>query len=303
MLRPDVGLITLIARAHSAGLGSLEAIAKEKTALFDELAAVAIGNADDALVSSALAHCDAMQRLRYGESRDAQYRIVGRELVSPETSRVTLARADGGEVSVEIPLLGRAGALACAAAVATVEVLTGASLSAAAIRNGLARVQGAGRLHPRRAPSGLWVIDDSYNANPASCRSSIETAKEIAEVTGGRLVLVLGEMRELGDASVAAHRELGDLVAASGAAWVIAVGGDARYLATRAAELGVDSHFCDVSAAAAELASELVHESDVVLVKGSRGVETERVVDTLMGEGRGGAGRMGPANHHAGVAS
>jgi UDP-N-acetylmuramoyl-tripeptide--D-alanyl-D-alanine ligase len=140
----------------------------------------------------------------------------------------------------------------------------------------------AGRLCAVKAPSGAWVIDDSYNANPASGRSSIETASEIAADLERRLVLVLGEMRELGGESAREHDLLGLAAASSGAALVVAVAGDAQLVAERAREQGIEAHFAADAHAAAELALRHVRAGDVVLVKGSRGVRTELVVKVLM---------------------
>jgi UDP-N-acetylmuramoyl-tripeptide--D-alanyl-D-alanine ligase len=130
-------------------------------------------------------------------------------------------------------------------------------------------------------PSGLAVIDDSYNANPASSGASIRAASEIARATGRRLVLVLGEMRELGPESAAGHDEVGRAAAASGAAELVAVTGDARRIADRAREGGLRAAFVETATEAAELVPGIVRPTDLVLVKGSRGVATEKVVHAL----------------------
>ena len=86
-------------------------------------------------------------------------------------------------------------------------------------------------------PGGsVEIIDESYNANPASCRASIAAARELATHLGRPLLLVLGEMRELGDGSAEAHRALGEHAAASGARLLIAGSGDARHASERARE-------------------------------------------------------------------
>ncbi|MFO0759724.1 MAG: cyanophycin synthetase [Byssovorax sp.] len=140
---------------------------------------------------------------------------------------------------------------------------------------------GGGRLVPRLFPNGLAVIDDSYNANPASTKASIVAASELARSLGRRLVLVLGEMLELGGESAPGHDEVGRAAAASGAARVFAIRGDAARIAARAAEGGVESMFAETAAEAAALVQVAVRPTDLVLVKGSRGVGTERVVTTL----------------------
>ncbi len=283
IVRSDVGMLTLIAAAHTEGIGDVEAVAVEKRALFEELAggAVAVANADDARVVNALKATHAGDRVTYGTAHNATYRIHERAIVSPRKQRVSL-RTPRGELTFHSPLLGATGALACAGALAACDALVGRTLQPPAIEHALLRAseQLCDRMSPRELEDGTWIIDDSYNANPASCRASIATAKEIAEHLGRRLVLVLGEMRELGSVSVAEHRALGQLAAAS-ADLVICVGGDAEHVYREASGRSVATVFASDSVEAAELATERVEPRDVVLVKGSRGVRTERVVDAL----------------------
>jgi UDP-N-acetylmuramoyl-tripeptide--D-alanyl-D-alanine ligase len=126
------------------------------------------------------------------------------------------------------------------------------------------------------------LIDDSYNANPASSAASIRAAAEIARAANRRLVLVLGEMRELGRESARGHALVGDAAGTSGAAEVIAVAGDAIRIAERAAIAGAHATFAESADDAAEAALRLVLPDDVVLVKGSRAVATEKVARALI---------------------
>ena len=126
------------------------------------------------------------------------------------------------------------------------------------------------------------MIDDTYNANPASTCASIRAAAEIARATSRRLVLVLGEMRELGPEAAPGHDEVGRAAASSGAAHVFAVGtGEARRIADRAAEGGVSAAHADRIEDIAELVKLAVRSGDLVLVKGSRSIGTERVIAAL----------------------
>jgi UDP-N-acetylmuramoyl-tripeptide--D-alanyl-D-alanine ligase len=133
-------------------------------------------------------------------------------------------------------------------------------------------------------PNDVAVIDDTYNANPASTCASIQAAAEIARATGRRLLLVLGEMKELGALSAAGHDEVGRAAAASGAADVLAVGGgEAPRIAARAVEGGTRaSHAARVEDVAA-LVTLRLRPGDLVLVKGSRSIGTERIVAALEG--------------------
>ena len=282
---PDVGVVTLIAAAHTEGVGSLDAVAEEKGALFGALPAsgMAIGNADDARVRAQLERSPARRRYLYGRAVDADRRIVAREPIGMTRSRVRV-----GDVELTTPLLGEAGALACAAALAVAELALGASVDGALCTDAFARAEvgaGAGRLAPRVFASGLAVIDDTYNANPASTCASIRAAAEIARATSRRLVLVLGEMRELGVESAPGHDAVGRAAAESGAADVFTVGGgDASRVAARAVEGGVRAAHTDRVEDVAVMVKLAVRPGDLVLVKGSRSIGTERVVSALAQE-------------------
>lgn len=290
MVRPDLGLVTLVAAAHTEGLGTVDDVAVEKNSLFMQLAAdgCAIGNADDERVLAGLMRCDAGRRVRYGRTAEGGYRIIDRQTLASDSSKdgdgprsvVTLERPDGTTITATIPLLGEVGALAMAAAVASVETLLDAAVEGEVVSRALATM--SGRMSTRRAPSGLVVVDDSYNSNPASARASIQTAAELAGTVGRRVVLVLGEMRELGALSESEHVGVGQAAAASGPRLVIAVAGDARHIADQVRDGGIEALFVDDADAAAELALARCRPDDLVLVKGSRGVRTEKVVEALL---------------------
>lgn len=280
---PEVGIVTLIAAAHTELLGSIDGVAVEKGALFRGLPAdgVAIGNGDDFRVRKQLASAKTPRRHLYGRALDADVRIVERRLQGIERAWIALDRIGKGAVGFATPLLGEAGALACAAAVAAAEIALGERVTGEICAEAFASAPvgaGAGRLVPRIFASGIAVIDDSYNANPASTCASIVAARELARETGRRLLLVLGEMRELGAESAPGHDEVGRAAAASGAAEIFAIGGDAARIAARAAEGGVVAAFTDRVDEAAALVLLAARPSDLLLIKGSRSIGTERVV-------------------------
>jgi len=161
-----------------------------------------------------------------------------------------------------------------------------AALDAAA--QGLSQVAPPpGRLCPQLAPSGALVLDDSYNANPASMAASIETAASLARLRGGRALLVLGDMLELGERSREEHERVGRLAARARASVLVACGPQmtAAAEAAREAARGLEpalsiSHLADAGAAA-QLLTPMLHAGDVVLVKGSRSMALERVVHGL----------------------
>jgi UDP-N-acetylmuramoyl-tripeptide--D-alanyl-D-alanine ligase len=294
IVEPEVGVVTLVAAAHTEGVGGVDGVAREKGALFKALAvdAVAIGNGDDARVRARMGRSPARRRYLYGECADAAVRIARREPVDLTRARLTIERAGKAPLVFETPLLGEAGALATAAAIAVVELALGEAVDSALCAEAFARADvgaGAGRLVPRLLPGDVAIIDDTYNANPASMCASIRAAAEIARATGRRLLLVLGEMRELGRLSAAGHDEVGEAAAASGAAEVFAVGGgDAARIAARAVDGGVRAAPAERVEDAGVLVGLAARAGDLVLVKGSRSVGAERIVtDLAKGRGRG----------------
>ncbi|MEM1032591.1 MAG: UDP-N-acetylmuramoyl-tripeptide--D-alanyl-D-alanine ligase [Myxococcota bacterium] len=282
---PDVAMVTLISDAHTEGLGGIEGVRREKLAMFGEAprGAIRIGNADDARVRAGLAPYG-RRAIGYGTDPEARYRVVGRGLAG--ALQRTELLVDDRHLPVAAPLYGAVGALSVAGAVAGVEALLERPVTSAQIEAGLRHFD-AGRRFQIREVGALKVIDDSYNANPASCAASLETAAELAGAEGRALVAVLGEMRELGEESPGLHRRLG-VEAARRCRHVIAVGGDARHLAEGAREAGAAAVFVeDAEAAVAPLRERLEQPADLmVLVKASRSIRAERVVEALLAEGR-----------------
>lgn len=286
MVAPDVGVLTLIGIEHSEGLGDLDGIEREEGALFEGLSAegIAIGNGDDARVVRRLNEARVSRRVRYGFGADAEVRGERRGGFGSGRQRLGVV-GQGSALELELPLLGEAGAYAALAAIAVAERFSEAALDPRAVSAALARAGEPGRLEAHELADGTLVLDDAYNANPASARASLRTARELAEGRHARLVLVLGEMRELGSFSAREHAGLAPAIAESGAAALIAVSGDARLYVEAARASGIDACFASDAEAALAAARERVRPGDVVLVKASRGVRAERVVHGLIAGG------------------
>jgi UDP-N-acetylmuramoyl-tripeptide--D-alanyl-D-alanine ligase len=138
-----------------------------------------------------------------------------------------------------------------------------------------------GRLAPRVRADGTVVLDDAYNANGASMLASLRAASEIAEGMHRGLVLVLGEMRELGELSGEEHQRVADEAARVHPRALLAVQGDAKRFSDTARLSDIESYYLDTASEAAKVAKNVVRAGDVVLVKGSRGVGLEAVVSAL----------------------
>ncbi|MGC4063374.1 MAG: UDP-N-acetylmuramoyl-tripeptide--D-alanyl-D-alanine ligase [Polyangiaceae bacterium] len=280
--RADVAVLTCIGMEHSEGLGDLDGIEAEERALFQHMqpTSTVVGLAEDPRVRRSLAAAGASRRLTYGTGTEAAYRITGRRVLDHERTLVTISTPNGiGSVDVVTRLCGLPGALATAAAVCVADALD-VSLDEDHLRTALDRPIGeAGRLRVIERSDRALIIDDCYNANPISMRSSFQVAQELARANGRRLRFVLGEMRELGAHSSKEHAALAEDLPST--VEVFAVGAEMVPFVERARALGhAVSHFADANAAAAAVVPK-VGPTDAVLIKGSRGVRLERLVSAL----------------------
>jgi UDP-N-acetylmuramoyl-tripeptide--D-alanyl-D-alanine ligase len=280
---PDVSVLTLVAPVHLEFMGSVEAIAEGKAQLVEGMKAggTAVLNADDERVLAMRAKASHAGRvITYGVNEAADVRALGVQTVGVGASRFVL-RTPEGEAEVVLPMHGRHNVSnALAAAAAAVSFGIGAEEIAAALSTAAPSEK---RGEVLRFREGFAVVDDSYNSNPRSLLSMAEA------VAGGgegveRRVVVAGEMLELGEEGAALHREAGREIAGFGVEVLWGVRGLARELVEGAREAGMSDDatrfFEDSDAAAAALVG-FVRRGDLVLVKGSRGVHTEKVVEAL----------------------
>jgi UDP-N-acetylmuramoyl-tripeptide--D-alanyl-D-alanine ligase len=267
MASPCVGVVTNAGPAHLERLGSVEGVARVKGELFAALDAdgVAVINRDDAFYDYWRGLCSHARRITFGADDDADVRLVrehGRDRV------ITPA----GAFDLDLALPGahnRINALAATAAACALDV--GLDCVAA----GLADVDSLpGRLAEREMPGGWQLIDDSYNANPASLYAGLQ----VLASRPGRRWLVLGEMAELGGESDKLHREIGQTCADLGVERVFAIGPHAETVAHAFGERGETFESVEPLV---ERISGLLAPDIVCLVKGSRSSHMERVVERL----------------------
>jgi len=286
---PDIGVLTLIDLEHTEGLGDLAGVEAEEGALFQGLSpsAIAVGNADDERVFRQLRNARAETKLSYGTVAGADYRIVERQVLKDGRSLVGVERTLPGlereTVRFRSSLPGRAGALGAAGALAVSELTLGRRLTSSELENALETGVGEeGRLRPIELQDGSLLIDDSYNSNPASLFSSVECAEELAHARNARLILVMGEMRELGSLAATEHERVGRRLAASRAQYLVAVGGEARRFLGATQTNAFKSDFAETALDALGLLKQELQAGDVILVKASRGVRAEQVVEGLI---------------------
>jgi UDP-N-acetylmuramoyl-tripeptide--D-alanyl-D-alanine ligase len=276
--RPTIAVVTTVSSAHTEFLGSLDDVQREKGALIRALPAegAAVLNADDprVLAMSALTRARVWTVSATGPADVRAVRPVGE---SPEGLGFELETAEGRH-PVRLRFSGRHN-VTNALAAAGVGVALGLPLERVAVGLEAARPV-KGRCVWRRA-GALRILDDTYNANPVSVRAALETLH--ASAGGRRRVVVLGDMLELGPLAAAEHREMGRAVAASGAAEFIGLGPWSGTAVEAAREAGLgESHHAGTFEDTVALLLKRLAPGDVVLIKGSRGMRMERVVDALM---------------------
>ncbi|HRP97147.1 MAG TPA: UDP-N-acetylmuramoyl-tripeptide--D-alanyl-D-alanine ligase [Rhodocyclaceae bacterium] len=272
LARPTVAIVTNAQRAHLQGMGTVVSIAEEKGAIYGGLgsAGIAVINADDP-------HAD------YWRGLNASRRTVGFGLTRPADvqGRCTLQglgselvlTTPAGAVTVALQVPGEHNARNALGAAAAC-LAAGASLQA--VSDGLAAYTGTrGRLERRAGANGATLLDDSYNANPDSVRAAID----VLASTPGRKILVLGDMGEMGWTSAQVHDEIGGYAKSKGVDALFALGDMSAVAVHNFGDGG--RHFKAVDALVAALRPELDART-VVLVKGSRFMRMERVVEALV---------------------
>lgn len=280
--RPSVALITNVGTAHVENLGSQDAIAAEKGALFEALAenGIAVANADDPRVVAQLARTKA-RPLLFGLGAGADVRAEAIESLGARGCRFEVVTPQGRATARvagigQVPVINALGAAAAALA-------AGASLDDVVAGLGVYRPP-AGRLEPVALPGDGVLLDDTYNANPQSMEVALRSLS--ANKGARRGIAVIGDMGELGPTAPAAHRGAGRLAAQLGLDCVFALGVHAGEVVAGAIEGGLAQGRAIEARDHDDLAArvrETLRDGDWVLVKGSRSMQMERIVAALGG--------------------
>ena len=283
MVRPHTGIVTCIAAAHLEGLGSVEGIAEEKSNIFAGLEAggtiilPADDNFLDYLSERARNFCPTGNVETFGTSPDA-------------TARILVYETDGRTSRIEVEIVGRRVAVTLDAVGAHWAQNVAAALLAAS-QSGLSVTECAGALSGYAPPPGrgtsetlslpgigdITLIDDAYNANPASMRAAL---KGLSQRVGGRRLAALGDMREIGDTSAEEHRNLAAPIVEAGVDGVFLAGAEMQHLSEALPR--------DLQQVSAQTADELwnqlqkaLRDGDVLLIKGSNASGMGRIADRL----------------------
>lgn len=282
MAKPDIGVITNCSEEHLQGLGDVMGVRRENASLIEGIrdGGTLVVNGDDRQLLDAVSSFKGrIVKFGFLPSND----VFGTDVQVHDNG--TSFRLNNRSTRVFVPLIGRHNAMNALAAIAVAkrfglpeeEVIASMSTSSKPEM----RMQ-------RMDANGILILNDCYNANPASMRAGLETLLEF-EPAGrqGRRVAILGDMRELGDTSERYHREVGRLLAQ----WkdeidaVFCVGECAKWIVEDAVSHGFRSpieRFESSDVAAAAIARK-IKRGDLVLVKGSRGIKLERVIERLVG--------------------
>jgi UDP-N-acetylmuramoyl-tripeptide--D-alanyl-D-alanine ligase len=277
---PSIGVVTNVAPVHLQFFESVEAIARAKYELLENLEApaTAILNHDDARVRRFAEGFEGrVITFGFGKGADFQARDVNISSNCGSEFRVSGLESDN---PFYLPLPGRfnvANALAAIATASLFDVPTGD------LRRALAAFQNVRqRSEILTLPGEVTVINDCYNSNPLAMEQALEMLG--AWSGAGRKIVVAGEMLELGPNSPQFHRAVGRRCAEVGLDWLLAVQGDARFFLEGALERGLPAdraHFFGKAVEAGEFCRALLEPGDVVLVKGSRAVHLEGVITLL----------------------
>ncbi|HKH67890.1 MAG TPA: Mur ligase family protein, partial [Reyranella sp.] len=289
-----VGVVTNVGPAHIGFMGSEEAIADEKACLFAGMAqgAVAVLNRDGKhyeRLSGHARHFGVSRIVGFGRGETADARLVSCNLQDSGSDVVALIQ--GRRIEYRLGAAGEHWVLNSIAALAVVEALGADVEQAAASLAGVTASPGRGARRFLKFGTGtVELLDESYNGNPMSVRAMLAILARTEPAKGGRRLLALGDMRELGEGADAYHAGLADAVSASGATQVFLCGPhmEALWRKLEPAQRGV--HRADSMALAGEVAA-VLRAGDVIAVKGSLGSKMKIVVDAILAASGGEVGR------------
>jgi len=273
----DIAVELMVGSAHLGGYGSMAALAAEKATLLDGVVPGGVGilNADDPLVAAMVGRAPRTMTFGFGDADVAgvaRRTEEGRARFSVRGEEVALSLV--GDHHATNALAAIAVGLECGMTAARVVAAVSAALPVSPHRMAL-----------RVRADGVRILDDAYNASPESMRAAFRALKDVA--AGGRTWAVIGEMLEMGEASIAAHDFLGEDAVRLGINHLVVVGDGARpafVSAVREGSWGDEAAFVATIDEARDLIARKVAPGDTVLVKGSHGTELWRLADQLIEE-------------------
>jgi UDP-N-acetylmuramoyl-tripeptide--D-alanyl-D-alanine ligase len=284
-VRPHIAIVTMIAAAHLGHFGSLDEIAKAKAEIFEgvETGGHALINRDDKrwkLLEKAARAAGIEHVWGFGQHARATFKLVECQQ-GPEDSTVTV-RLAGEELTARIGAPGRH-IVQNALAVMGAAYLAGADMSKAMLAlGGVKAAAGRGQRHSLVHPQGAFtLIDESYNANPASMRAAIELLDTMPVPEGGRRIAVLGDMLELGSHSQRLHADLSNVLAGSRTDIALLAGEEMRALADNPPP-ECELHYHDSLASLQAALFKMLAPGDAVMIKSSKSVGFSKLVEAVL---------------------
>ncbi|MBN1553193.1 MAG: UDP-N-acetylmuramoyl-tripeptide--D-alanyl-D-alanine ligase [Phycisphaerae bacterium] len=270
-VKPNIPVITSVAAAHIENMRSIERIAVEKSALLGWMGPrdIAVVNADSPPLEKALKSYE-RRLIRFGESPEAQLRLTDYQW-DGRKQRFQINQRDWGEM----PIPGKHNAVNALAAVAVAARFGFSQEDALAA---LADFQGVEMRLESIEAGTIRVMNDAYNANPASMLAAAEV---LSSMPGKRRVMIVGDMLELGEQSDQYHAAVGEKIAGLKIGCIIAVGDRARALADAAEQAGAKTRAFPTRQDVLEALGELLAPGDVVLLKGSRATGMETLIPVI----------------------
>jgi len=281
---PTVAVLTNIHPAHLEGLKSIDRIMEEKGKLWESLRpnGIAVVNLDDPMLSH-FAEGMRARKITCSLTNGAADVSASPQIVVSERGTSFRIKACGAEIPVSLPVMGAHHARNALAATAAA---LGAGASAGEIEAGLNSYEPLRqRMNCLKLPNGGFLVDDTYNANPCSIVAAVEAV--LAASSGRPFVAVIGEMLELGQEGPALHFEVGRIIGAAKPGGLITLGPLGSRILEGAQAAGLDESLCFHAgnhAEAVDFLRRIMLDGAWVLVKGSRGMTMEKVVEEMVGE-------------------
>ena len=280
--RPDIGVITNIGPAHLENLKTIENVASAKAELLDGLSSdgIAVLNYDDEYIREMVNSYGDLEKITVSlKNQNVDYYADQIEYIkNGEESRFRVHEGDNNYI-LEMDRAGEHNIYNALAAIAVARVL---EINWDSIKNGIKDIEVTELRQEIRKIDGIRIINDSYNANPLSMKAGIDS---LLNIEGIRKIAVLGAMLELGRIENAAHKEIGKYLYKNGIDVLIGVGSMGEIIAEGAVEAGMaeqNIYVYDNNEDAASFINKIMRSGDAILVKGSRALEMEEIVDLLL---------------------
>lgn len=279
--RPDVAVVTNVSPTHQMTFGSVDAVAKEKGVLV-QVAKSAVLNADDPLVAKMRDLVDG-NAVMFGMAGNTCANVLADEVTQSRDGKTLFTIImDDEKIRINLPAVGKHNVYNALAAASVSRIL---ELESSEIKAGLESYQGTPMRMQVITAGGVKIINDTYNSNPASLRAAIDFLSTME--CDGKKIAVIGDMLELGEQAEKYHGEAGSFIANSPVDVLVTMGEKARGVAEAA--LGANKPkdkviICNTNSQAIASLQESLAKGDIVLIKGSRGMKMEEIVEALKKE-------------------